>query len=318
MKKRSICILGGSGFVGRHLMSRLARDGHHMKVLTRHRERHKDLLVLPTAEVVEANIHDPEQLQRELAGSDTVINLVGILNEKGHDGKGFQRAHVELPRKIVEACRANRIPRLLHMSALGGDAAYGHSQYQRTKGEGENLVHAAHDLHVTSFRPSVIFGPGDSFLNRFAGLLKISPYLFPLACPEARFAPVYVGDVVEAYARALDNHACFGQRYDLCGPRSYSLRELVEYVARVLGLHRRIIGLGTGLSRLQANVLEWAPGKPFSRDNFLSMQTDAVCSGGFPEVFGIEPTPLESVAPIYLGQKHQRARLDEFRRALPR
>lgn len=301
MTTHSICILGGSGFVGGHLAARLAEDRHRVRVLTRHRERNRDLLVLPTLELVEADVHDPETLRRQFADCDTVINLVGILNERGHDGKGFQRAHVELPRKVVEACRAAGVRRLLHMSALGADAAYGHSHYQRSKGEGENLVHGAHDLAVTSFRPSVIFGPGDSFLNRFAGLLRLSPLVFPLACAGARFAPVYVRDVAEAYARAVDDRATFGQRYELCGPQAYTLHELVRYTAQVTGHRRWVLPLGDTPSRWMAGVAEYLPGKPLSRDNYLSMQQANVCGGPFPEVFGFRPTPLESVAPYYLG-----------------
>lgn len=314
MKAHTICILGGTGFVGRHLASRLARDGHRIRILTRRRIRHRELLVLPTVEVVEANAHDLAVLKKQFAGCDTVINLVGILNEKGRTGQGFYRAHVELPRKVIEACRACGVTRLLHMSALGADAAYGPSHYQRSKGEGENLVHATHGLDVTSFRPSVIFGADDSFFNRFAQLLKLTPLFFPLACPQTRFAPVWVGDVVEAFARALDNTACYGQRYDLCGPRSYTLKELVQYTARTLGLRRRIIGLGKGLSQLQAALLEWAPGKPFSRDNYLSMQRDSVCEGEFPAVFGFTPTSLESLVPTYLVPRSERLRYGEHRR----
>ncbi len=312
-KKLRICVLGGTGFVGGHLVARLARDGHSIKVLTRHRERHRALLVLPTVQVGEADIHDPATLEREFAGYDAVVNLVGILNERGRDGQGFARAHVELPRKVATACRRERVGRLLHMSALGADAAYGSSVYQRTKGEGENIAHAAIGVAVTSFRPSVIYGPGDSFFNRFAALLRRTPWLFPLACPNARFAPVYVEDVAEAYARALNNLHTHGQRYDLCGPHSYTLKQLVEYTARVLHLRRRVIGLSDRLSRMQANIFEYLPGKPFSHDNYLSMRRDNVCDGPFPPLFRVTPRAIESVVPYYLNGKDLRARLDETR-----
>ncbi len=312
-RQHHICILGGTGFVGTHLAARLARDGHRIRILTRRRARHRELLVLPGVELVDAEIHDLDALKRHVAGCDVVINLVGVLNETGRRSGGFQRAHVELPRHIAIACEAAGIRRVLHMSALGADPS-GPSMYQRTKAEGEALLHAWEGLHVTSFRPSVIFGPGDSFLNRFAGLLKLAPLLFPLPCPEARFQPVYVGDVAEVFARALDNPATHGQSYALCGPRQYTLEALVRYTARVLGLRRAVIGLGDGLSRLQAAVMERVPGKPFSRDNYLSMQRPNVCGEPFPSIFGIEPVDLECVVPSYLGRKHQRARLDEFRR----
>ncbi|MFO7593911.1 MAG: complex I NDUFA9 subunit family protein, partial [Pseudomonadota bacterium] len=254
MKTHQICILGGSGFVGRHLAARLVRDGHQVRVLTRRREPHRDLLVLPTLELRECNIHDETALQEAMAGCDVVINLVGILNEKGHSGQGFYRAHVELAKKVVTACRANSITRLLHMSALGADAEHGGSDYQKSKGEAEKLVHAGEGLTVTSFRPSVIFGPDDSFINRFAGLLKRVPLAFPLACAQTRFAPVYVGDVAECYARAIDNPATFGKSFELCGPNQYTLYQLVKYTSTQLGLHRWIIPLPDWASKLQAQV----------------------------------------------------------------
>lgn len=316
MRTHSICVLGGTGFVGSWLVSRLARDGHRIRVLTRRRERHRDLLVLPTVELIDADVHDPAQLASHFEGRDTVINLVGILNEKGDSGKGFRHAHVELARKVVEACQGAGVHRLLHMSALHADAKSAPSHYLRSKAEAEDLVHAAAspDFHVTSFRPSVIFGRGDSFLNRFAELLRMTPGVFPLACPEARFAPVFVADVAEAYTRALADPKTYGQRYDLCGPHSYTLRELVAYTASLIGVRRLILPLPESLSRLQAAVLEYAPGKPFSRDNFRSLQIDSVCEGPFPPVFGITPSTLEAEAPEYLAPRNQRSRLNLFRR----
>lgn len=313
MPLHHITIIGGSGFVGSRLASRLARENHCISVVTRRREPNRPLLVLPTVEVIEADIHDLAALKGVLSGSDVIINLVGILNEFGGSEEGFEHVHVELPRKLVEACRATRVKRLLHMSALGADQAYGPSHYLRSKGEGENLVHSAHDIAVTSFRPSVIFGEGDNFFNHFATLLRLSPLLFPLACPNARFAPVYVGDVVEAFARALDNRLTYGQRYDLCGPKSYTLKELVSYTARIAGLNRMVVGLNDRLSRLQANLLEWVPGKPFTMDNYLSMTRDSVCEKGFPEVFNFMPRSIETIVPTYLKPCGQRKRYDEFR-----
>lgn len=301
MAQRTIAILGGTGFVGSYLIPRLARDGHRLKLLVRD-SRRRDLPAVAGLDRVEVDVESLEGLRQSFEGCDAVINLVGILNEKGHDGKGFYRAHVALPRRVVEACRTAGVQRMLHMSALGASAAWGHSHYQRTKGEGENLVHAAHDLHATSFRPSVIFGPGDSFLSRFARLLRVSPVL-PLACANARFAPVYVADVVECYARALDLPETVGQRYELCGPHTYRLQELVEYTAQVSGRRRKVVPLGDTLSRWQANLMEFLPGKPLSRDNYLSMLTPNVCEHGFPPVFGIEPTPLEQIAPEYLAHR---------------
>jgi uncharacterized protein YbjT (DUF2867 family) len=315
-----ICILGGSGFVGRHIIAHLAKDKHYVKVLTRNRERHRDLLVMPTVAVKYANIHDPNTLKEEFAGCDVVINLVGILNEESKKDRSFQGVHVDLARKILEACRANRVSRLLHMSAINADAGRGSSRYLRSKGEAENLVHTNKDVHVTSFRPAVIFGPEDSFLNRFAGLLKLTPKFlpFPLACPNSRFAPVYVEDVARAYVKAIDDTATYGKRYDLCGPTEYTLKELVEYTAQVSGEKHMIIGLSQGLSKLQAIVFSLVPGKPFTYDNYLSLQQDAVCKGPFPEVFGFTPTALESVAPAYLGDRHKHGRVSGYHKSAKR
>ncbi len=299
---QNICILGGTGFVGRHLVNRLAEQHLNVKVLTRRRERHRGLLVLPTLQLIEADVHDPVQLSRCFQGCDAVINLVGILNEKGHSGSGFRHAHVDLARKVIKACLDNGVRRLLHMSALGANAGMGPSHYLRTKGEAENYVHtnAGKELKVTSFRPPVIFGPDDSFINRFATLLKISPIL-PLACPDARVAPVYVGDVVDAFAAALHDPSTYGKRYDLCGPREYTVRELVQYTAKVMGVKRLIIGLPKTLSRLQAAIMEYVPGKPLSLDNYRSLTRDSVCKNGEPC-----PTTLESVVPQYIRDRHGR------------
>lgn len=298
MQKHRICLFGGTGFVGRHLAARLAELGHDVRIPTRRRARHRDLLVLPTLRLIEGDVHDPDFLRQALADRDVAINLVGILNERGHSGKGFARAHADLPEKIVSACREGGVPRLLHMSALHA-ARRAPSHYLRTKALGEEAVQRAEspELHVTIFRPSVIFGPGDGFLNRFAGLLRLAPGVFPLACADARFQPVYVDDVARAFVAALDRQPTFGQRYELCGPDVYTLREIVEYVARLLHRRVRIFGLPDVLAHAQAALLEFAPGKPFSLDNYRSLQVDSVCERGFPGIFEITPMRLESVAP---------------------
>ena len=311
MKHNSICILGGTGFVGKQIAGRLAASGKHVRIVTRNRNNHREMLVLPDIELIEADVFDNAQLKEHIKGMDAVINLIGILNEKQHNGDGFRRVHVELPKSMLGACQDLNISRIIHMSALNADANLGTSFYLRTKGEGENTLHtyASERLAVTSFRPSVIFGPGDSFLNRFAGLLKVMPYFFPLACANARFAPVYVGDVADRFVQALDDRTTFGKRYDLCGPEEYSLRELVEYTARMLDLKRRVISLPDVVSRMQANVLEWFPGKPFSIDNYNSLQLDSICHQA-----EREPTTLDMVVPSFLGNANQQTEYDALRR----
>lgn len=303
MSRLRIAVLGGTGFVGRGLCERLVSDGHEVRILTRRAERHRDLLVLPTATVIDADVHNPVVLKREFQGMDAVVNLVGILNEAGRDGKGFERVHAELPAKVAQACRQSHVARLLHMSALNAsvDAP---SHYLRSKARGEKAVHEvqSNSLHVTSFRPSVIFGPHDSFTNRFAALLRQVPFIFPLACANARLQPVYVADVVQAFVFALDRHATFGQRYNLCGPQAYSLREIVAYLAQTLGLKRRILPLNNMFSSLQATLLQFAPGKPFTPDNFRSLQVASVCAAAFPPVFGITPGRFDEIVPNYLGR----------------
>jgi NADH dehydrogenase len=284
-------------------VNRFAERGFNVKVLSRNPARHRDLLVLPTVELVKADVHDPAILRREFASADGVINLVGILNESGRSGRGFEHVHTALAAKVLDACRSTHVTRLLHMSALNADAERGPSHYLRTKGKAENLVRAqmGEELRATIFRPAVIFGPGDSFINRFAKLIKLTPGVFPLACAGARFAPVYVSDVADAFMQSYAEHDTFGQSYELCGPRVYTLREIVEYIARLLQRRCVVISLPDWAARLQANVLEFAPGKPFSHDNYQSLQIDSVCSQNGCSAFGIEPTALETVAPSYLG-----------------
>ena len=301
MSRLCIAVLGGTGFVGHSLSERLVMAGHEVRILTRHRERHRDFLVLPGAQVIEADVHNPAVLKREFQGLDAVVNLVGILNESGRNGKGFERAHAELPAKVVQACRQSGVTRLLHMSALHASPE-GPSHYLRSKGRGEQIVHDAESntLHVTSFRPSVIFGPRDSFTNRFAGLLRQVPLVFPLACASARLQPVYVEDVAQAFVLALDRHATFGKRYNLCGPQAYSLREIVAYLARQLGLKRHILPLNDTLSYMQAAVLQFAPGKPFTLDNYRSLQVPSVCDAPFPAIFGLTPGRFDEIVPTYI------------------
>ena len=309
-----IAVLGGSGFVGSRLVAALTSEGWATRVFTRRRSRSRSLLVMPACEVVETDVHRETNLDAHLAGCDAVVNLAGVLNEHSGAGDTFQDVHAALPARLAEACRRHRIGRMLHMSALGV-AADAPSAYLRTKFHGEQAAHAAedHGVAVTSFRPSVIFGPGDSFFNRFAGLLALSPLVFPLACPRARFAPVYVGDVVRAFLAALGDDATAGKRYELCGPRTYTFHELVAYTAEVTGRRRLIVGLGDRLSRLQGQVFERIPGKPFSTDNYLSTKIDSVCACNGLERLGIVPRSVESVVPGYLGDGERNSMLGRLR-----
>jgi uncharacterized protein YbjT (DUF2867 family) len=305
VKLENVLVAGGAGFIGRHLVSALCRQGIKVTVPSRRRERAKHLILLPTVDVVEADVLAPGVLERLVRGKQAVINLVGILHtrrgrrdERGPNdyGPDFARLHVELPQAIVAACRAQGVKRLLHLSALGASAG-APSEYLRSKAIGEQAVLAADDLGVTVFRPSVVFGPEDRFLNQFAWLSRLAPVL-AIPCPQARFQPVYVGDVAQAVLRARDEPHTHGKAYELCGPRQYSLKELVELVCRITGRSRMIFGLSDRLSHLQAAVLEKLPGKLMTRDNVRSMQVANVCTGQFP--FGIQPQALEGLAPAWL------------------
>jgi len=300
-QQKSVLVFGGSGFVGRALIHELGRAGYTVTVPSRFGFRHRDLRLLPHVRVVEL---DDEMTEAELAemmhGHSVVINLVGILNEPRHNGKTFRRVHVKWSKKLMRTADRAGVGRYLHMSALNADPD-GPSYYLKSKGKAERWVHdfgVEHDIAVTSFRPSVIFGPGDSFLNRFAGLARWMPGVFPLACANARFAPVFVDDVARRFVEAIADRQTWGKRIDLCGPRDYSLRDLVRYAAETAGHPRWVVGLPDWLARIQAFVLEFAPGKPFTRDNFASLQVDSICPADCPR----QPTTLESVAPGYLGR----------------
>ena len=310
----TVCVLGGTGFVGSQLIAALHNAGKKVRVLTRRRERHRSLLVMPKVDVVQCDVHDPQALAAQFQGMDAVVNLVAILNERGPKGEQFRHVHVELTKKVVQACLDSGVRRLLHMSALHADAGRGTSLYLRSKGEAENHAHtfAGNRLAVTSFRPSVIFGPGDGLFNRFAAVLRISPVL-PLACPNARFAPVYVGDVVGVMCDALQDETTIDQHLDLCGPEVFTLREIVEYTAQLSGKRRLIIGLPDWLSRVQAAVLERLPGQLFTRDNYDSLQTDSVCGDTRPQ-----PTRVSTVVPSYLTRRSRDDLYQSWRRTASR
>lgn len=299
-----VCILGGGGFVGSHLSALLASRGHQILIPSRRRESAKRLTLLPGVQVVESDLADLESLFR---GMDAVIHLVGILHERRPGD--FQRVHADLPARVADACRAAGVPRLLHMSALGARRD-SRSRYQQSKAAGEERVLATPGLAVTVFRPSVIFGPGDSFLSLFAGLMALAPVI-PLAGARARFQPVYVGDVARAFADALERRDSSGRVYELCGPRIYTLGELLELTAAALGLKRTILPLGETASYWFARAMELKPGpKIMTRDNHYAMLTDNVCAAcEFP--FGAA-TPLEQVIG-YLKEEAPRRRYMEFR-----
>lgn len=300
MDTRRILITGGSGFIGTAITRRLAGDGTHILIPTRDPARAAHLADLPGVEIVRADIHDPATLQRLAVGAQVAINLVGVLHSKSGSpwGPDFERAHVALPRALTAACREAGTARLIHVSALGADAD-GPSEYQRSKAAGEAAVREGGDAPAwTILRPSVVFGPGDSFLNLFAQLTRFIPVL-PLAGANTRFQPVFVGDVADVVARCLDDETTLGQTFELAGRATYTLAELVRYVCRTTGRSRLVFGLPEPLALLQAAAMELLPHPPMSRDNVRSLRVDNIASGA-PLPFGLTPIALEDIAPGYL------------------
>ena len=310
----NVLVLGGSGFIGRSVCERLVERsggaGGQIVVPSRRPARAKHVQMLPTVELRQADVHDDGQLAALVAGSDAVVNLVARL----HGSKGeFQRAHVDLPRRLAAACRAQGVPRLVHVSALGVGAT-APSRYLRSKAAGEAVLQAA-GLNLTVLRPSVVFGEHDHFLNLFASLLALAPVL-PLAGASACFQPVWVEDVARAIVACLDDPTTIGQTIECTGPTVYTLAELVRLTGQWSGHQRPVIGVPMALGRLQAGLLELLPGEPLmSRDNLDSMAVDNVAGGQFPGLarLGITAAALETVAPVYLGGHGGPARLDPWR-----
>jgi len=313
-----ICVVGGSGFLGSRLLALLSAAGHRLRVPTRNAARSRHLLVLPSVRLVEADIHDARALEALFGGCDAVVNLVGILNERGRDGSGFRRAHLELTEKVLEACHARQIDRLVQVSAIGADPA-GPSHYLKTKGLAEQAIRdRAGDLDWVILQPSVIFGPGDLFLNRFAGLLRVLPLVFPLAMAGARFAPVHVDDVAAAIIEALTRPDTTHHTYQLCGHEVFTLREIVELIAHTIGVSRAVVPLPRWASFAQAAVMGLIPGKPFSMDNCRSLTRHSVCSEDGMAALGLRPRSLSLSIESCLGLPRAAGALNSYRRAAGR
>ena len=317
MKK--VLILGGTGFVGRHVCEKLARQNIGATVLTRRQASARHVQMLPMVDLLEVRKLDSSTLAPLLAGHDAVVNLVAILHG---DEATFEKVHVVLPTELVSACQASGVRRIVHISALGAsvDSA---SMYQRSKARGEAVLRES-GLDVTLLRPSVMFGTEDKFLNTFASLQQFFPVI-PLASSQARFQPVWVEDVAGAVLRCLQDRSTIGKTFEACGPEVFTLRQLVELAGRVAGINhgrgRPIIGLPESLGRLQARLMELAPGEPMmSRDNLAAMETDNVASGTLPglDALGISASSLSAIAPSYLGGQGLRSKLTAKRKTAGR
>jgi uncharacterized protein YbjT (DUF2867 family) len=316
---KRIVILGGSGFIGRAVARRLAARGDNIIVPSRRPAQAMELAVLPSVRVVPANIHNDAELSELLIGADIVINLVGIL--QGEAGSGFERAHVDLPRRVARSVRAAGVPVLMHMSALNADPG-GPSDYLRSRGKGEAAVLAELEgspVRLVRLRPSVVFGAEDNFINMLASLVARFPVV-PLGSPGARFQPVHVEDVARAVVTAID-HPTLSGAFPLVGPQVYTLKELVEFVARTLGKTRLVVPLPDFIAMLQALVFEFPPGKwlgavlgiHLTRDNVRSMSLPNVSDEVLPADFDWKPARLEDVSPAWLTHRNHRFRLNRFR-----
>jgi uncharacterized protein YbjT (DUF2867 family) len=305
-----ILLLGGTGFVGRHVCEKLAQLQCRVTVVTRRQGNARHLQMLPLVDVIEADPHDSGSLAPLLAGHDAVVNLVAILHGTQ---AAFDKAHVQLPLELARACEASGLRRIVHISALGASPS-SPSMYQRSKARGEAVMLST-GLDVTVLRPSVIFGAEDKFLNTFARLQQVFPVI-PLAAAGARFQPVWVEDVAGAIVHCLRDADTVGQIYEVCGPEVFTLRQLVELAGRYAGVNggkgRPVMALPAALSRLQARLMELAPGEPMlSRDNLDAMASDNVATGKLPglQALGIHPAALDAIAPSYLGAQGLRSGL---------
>jgi NADH dehydrogenase len=292
----------------------LVRAGWHITVPTRRAINAASVQSLPGLTVIEASVHSPADLARLMPGHDAVVNLVAVLH--GSEDR-FEQVHVTLPGRIADAMKTAGVTRLVHVSALGADAQ-GPSMYQRSKGRGETILYNA-DLALTVLRPSVIFGAEDKFLNLFADLQAIAPFM-PLAGSRTRFAPVWVADVACAVVACLQKPGTIGQTYELCGPDVLTLGELVQSAGQWAGVNlgrgRPVIPLPRWVGWLQALAMEMAPGEPLmSRDNLASMQVDNIATGQHPglQALCITPASAAGVAPTYLGHRGPRSRLNGWR-----
>ena len=322
-----VLLLGGTGFVGSHLCEKLTRQGWQVTVATRRAANASHIQMLPGLQVAVADAHDPTTLERLLAGHDAVVNLIAILHG---DEAGFAKAHVTLAQNLARACIASGVTRLVHISALGVDDRQpdaAPSLYLRSKARGEATLKTAAQssaLALTVLRPSVIFGDGDQFLSLFARLQRVFP-LMPLACAQARFQPVWVEDVADAVLRCLNEPATIGVTYDAVGPDVLTLKQLVQLAAQAAGINagrgRPVLALPNALGRLQAWLMEWAPGEPLmSRDNLDSMKVDNVSLDGRPDLtdLGLAPASVFAIAPTYLGRTHHHGALQQLRQAARR
>ena len=303
MRLDAVTVFGGSGFIGRHTVRRLAQAGLRVRVAVRDPEA--AAFLKPMGDVgqvvpVQANLRHEASVRRAVEGADAVINLVGILYQRG--SQRFASVHAQGARRVAAAAKAAGAKRFIHVSAIGADPG-GTAEYARSKAAGEAAVVEAFP-GASIVRPSVVFGPEDAFFNRFAGLARLSPALPLIGGGETRFQPVYVGDVAEAIFAILQRPDTAGRIYELGGPRSYSFKELLQYVLRETGRKRLLLPLPFALAKLQAAILQLLPVPPLTPDQVELLRRDNVASAGLPGLaeLGLTATPLEAIVPSYLAR----------------
>jgi uncharacterized protein YbjT (DUF2867 family) len=300
MRKQVVTVFGGTGFIGRHLVEKLAQAGATLRVVTRDPDRAGflrpmgdvgQIAILPYAD-------DEAGLSRLIEGSMGVVNLLGILFERRSGD--FMHVHRDMARRIAETARAAEVRRLVHMSAIGADPN-GEALYAQSKGEGEAAVKAAFP-EVSIIRPSIVFGPGDGFFSRFAQMSVMSPFLPLIDGGTSRFQPVYVGDVAEAMLRCLESDAHQGKTFELGGPRARTFAELLRYTLDTVNRRRLLLPLPSNIAAIQARFFELLPNPPLTRDQLKMLKKDNVVSEGALTLgdLGIKPTPMEVIVPTYL------------------
>jgi NADH dehydrogenase len=309
-QNRIITVFGGSGFVGRHVVARLARlDGVSIRVACRHP---RDAAFVTTMGEIgrvvpmAVNVLDDQSVATVLAGSDEVVNLIGVLYESGR--WTFPAVHGEAAGRIARLAKQAGVRRLVHLSALGADR-HSASAYAQSKAIGEHKVLEAFP-EATILRPSIIFGPEDSFFNRFGSMALKSPFLPLIGGGVTRFQPVYVGDVAAAIVAILDGAGATGEPpttgriYELGGPKVYSFRELLELLLVQIKRCRLLLNVSWSAAKFQAAFLEKLPNPMLTRDQVELLKTDNVVSEGALglDALGITPTPLEVVLPGYLAR----------------
>lgn len=304
-----ITIVGGSGFLGRYVVQELAKTGARLRVVVRNPQAAqflKPLGGLGQVQIVAGDIRSDASMAAACEGATGVVNLVGILDESG--GQRFDAVQAEGAGRLARAAAAAGAMAFVHVSAIGADPA-SRSAYGRTKGEGESAVRAA--FHGAAIlRPSIVFGPEDGFLNRFAGLAKLAPFAMPIVAADTKFQPVYVGDVARCVAAALNDPARFGgQTYELGGPRALTMRDLIAYILAETYVSKPIVEIPDVAAGLMASLFGWLPGAPLTSDQWTMLQSDNVVRGenGL-TAFGVAATPLEAIAPSYLVRYRRQGR----------